>query len=326
MRFSRSPILASESPTCRDLARRLLFFRAMAIRTIVVGTDLGESGQRAVQLAAPTALATRATLWLVHANESGLDHAWSELPIGARSAAHALRERFKGRFENSLSALETERLSCEEAGLTCHTACEEGQPWETILRTAVSVNADLIVVGDPAGAVGLPERILGTTAERVVRQAPCSVLVACGRLRKDYAGARIAVGVDFSVHGIEAVRWARDVAKSIDGEVVMLHVIPHPILENVIPREWRSVLDGLASAARARLEQLVVTEGLDPSTTIQVLDGPIGKKLCNAAADHGADLLFVGSRGQGRLRGMMLGSTPQYCLRYSPVPVLAVRP
>lgn len=298
----------------------------MAIRTIVVGTDLGESGQRALKLAVPTALATEATLWLVHANEIGLDHAWPDLPLGARSAAHALRERFKGRFENCMQMLEDERRRCEEAGVNCHTSCEEGRPWETILRTAVSVNADLIAVGDPAGAVGLPERLLGTTAERVVRQAPCSVVVACGRIKASYEGARIAVGVDFSAHGVEAVRWARDVARSVRGTVVLLHVVPHPIMESVLPREWPSVLEGLASAARSRLEQLIVSEGLDPDTTLQVLDGPIGKKLCNAAADHQADLLFVGSRGQGRLRGMMLGSTPQYCLRYSPVPVLAVRP
>ncbi len=297
-----------------------------AIKTIVVGTDLGESGRRALQLAVPTALATEATLWLVHANEIGLDHAWPDLPFGARSAAHALRERFKGRFENCMQMLEDERRRCEKAGVACHTSCEEGQPWETILRTAVAVNADLIAVGDPAGAVGLPERLLGTTAERVVRQAPCSVVVACGRVQKSYQGARIAVGVDFSVHGIEAVRWARDVATAVEGEVVLLHVVPHPIMESVLPREWPSVLEGLASAARSRLEQLIVSEGLHPDTKVQVLDGSIGKKLCNATADHQADLLFVGSRGQGRLRGMMLGSTPQYCLRYSPVPVLAVRP
>ena len=279
----------------------------MAIKTIVVGTDLGESGRRALNLAVPTALATGATLWLVHANEIGLDHAWPDLPLGARSAAHALRERFRGRFENCMEMLEDERRRCEEAGVGCHTSCEDA-------------------VGDPAGAVGLPERLLGTTAERVVRQAPCSVVVACGRIKDSYEGARIAVGVDFSAHGVEAVRWARDVAKSVHGTVVLLHVVPHPIMESVLPREWSSVLEGLASAARSRLEQLIVSEGLDPDTTLQVLDGPIGKKLCNAAADHQADLLFVGSRGQGRLRGMMLGSTPQYCLRYSPVPVLAIRP
>jgi len=298
----------------------------MAIKTIVVGTDLGESGHRAMQLAIPTAQATRATLWLVHVSEVGLEHAWRDLPIGARSAAQALRERLKGRFENSLHELESERTRCEELGVSCQTSCEEGQPWEIILRTAVSVNADLIVVGDPVGAIGLPERLLGSTAERVVRQAPCSVLVSCGRLHEDYGGARIAVGVDFSAHGLEAVRWARDVANSIDGEVALLHVVPHPITESVMPTEWPSVLEGLASTARSRLEQLIVSEGLNPSTTVHVMDGPIGKMLCNVTADIHAVVLIVGCRGQGRLRGMMLGSASQYCLRYSPVPVLAVRP
>jgi nucleotide-binding universal stress UspA family protein len=298
----------------------------MAIKTIVVGTDLGESGHRAMQLAVQTARATNATLWLVHASEVGWEAGWRELPLGARSAAHALRQRLKARFESSLKELEKERQECQALGLSCQTSCEEGQPWETILRTAVSVNADLIAVGDPAGAIGVPERLLGTTAERVVRQAPCSVLVSCGRLRDEYQEARIAVGVDFSAHGIEAVRWARDVASAIDGQVVLLHVVPHPITESVLPTEWPTVLDGLASAARSRLEQLIVSEGLKPETLIRVLDGPVGKMLCNETADIGADLLFVGCRGQGRLRGMMLGSDSQYCLRYSPVPVLAVRP
>ena len=298
----------------------------MAIKTIVVGTDLGESGHRAMQLAIPTAKATGATLWLVHASEVGLEHAWRDLPIGARTAAQALRERLKGRFENSLQELESERKRCQELGLSCQTSCEEGQPWETILRTAASVNADLIAVGDPVGAIGLPERLLGSTAERVVRQAPCSVLVSCGRLRNDYAGARIAVANDFSAHGLEAVRWARDVASAIDGQVALLHVVPHPLTERVMPSEWPSVLRGLASTARSRLDQLIVSEGLKPNTTVHVLDGPIGKTLCNATADINADLLFMGCRGQGRLRGMMLGSASQYCLRYSPVPVLAVRP
>ena len=298
----------------------------MTIKTIVVGTELGESGHRALQLAIPTAQATGATVWLVHASEVGLEHAWRDLPLGSRSAAQALRQRLKGRFENSLQELEAERKRCEELGVVCQTSCEEGHPWETILRTAVSVNADLIAVGDPVGATGLPERLLGSTSERVVRQAHCSVLVACGKLRQDYAGARIAVGTDFSAHGIEAVRWARDVANAIDGEVALLHVVPHPITESVLPTEWPSVLDGLASTARSRLDQMIVSEGLKPNTTVRVLDGPIGKMLCNAAADINADLVFVGCRGQGRLRGMMLGSSSQYCLRYSPVPVVAVRP
>jgi nucleotide-binding universal stress UspA family protein len=152
------------------------------------------------------------------------------------------------------------------------------------------------------------------------------VLVVCGRVRQDYEGARIAVGVDFSENGLEAVRWARDVARVTHGQITLIHVIPHPRLPDMVRQEWTGLLEGVSTAARARMERLIAVEGLPPDTKMEVLDGPVGKGLCDAAADMAADLLFVGTRGQDRLRGMLLGSTSQYCLRYSPVPVLTARP
>lgn len=224
-----------------------------------------------------------------------------------------------------MQSLQSQRQECEDAGVDSEIRCEEGKAWETILQAAVSTDADLIIVGDPARAGGLPQRLLGSTAEKVVRHAPCSVLVACGRVRPDYDGARVAVGVDFSPSGVEAVRWARDVAKATGGEIRLIHVIPHPRLTGAMREEWTAVLEGMSTAARSRLERLVSIEGLPADTQIEVLDGEIGKRLCDATAEMEADLLFVGTRGQDRLRTMMLGSTSQYCLRYSPVPVLTVR-
>jgi nucleotide-binding universal stress UspA family protein len=267
----------------------------MAIRTIVVGTNLAESGERALLLARLTAQSTGATLWLVHAIE-GESLSDAQPPPNCRGP------------------LERQRKACEAEGLRVQTSCETGTPWEVILRTAVAVHADLIAVGEPATGVGLPERSLGSTAERVVNQAPCSVIVSCGRLRDDYARACIAVGIDFSPHSIEAARWARDVAAAIGGDVALVHISPPP------------AIGSLDTGARPRLEQLVVSEGLRPNTKIRVLEGPIGSTLCGAVEELEADLLFVGSRGQGRVRGTSLGSTSQHCLCRSPVPVLAVRP
>lgn len=258
----------------------------MAIRTVVVGVDLGESGARALRLARDTAHATKATLWLVHAAGE------SEVP----------------------PALEQERLACEAAGLSAQTSCERGEAWETILRTAVAVRADLIAVGDSKKSAALSERRLGSTAERVLQDAPCSVLVSCGRLREDYRGARILVGIDFSAHSIEAARWARDVARAIDGQIVLVHVDPEETAAN------------LRSGIVSRLEQLVLTEGLPSATEVHALHGPVGSTLCQCGERVGADLLFVGCRGLERLRGTPLGSVSRYCLRTAQVPVLAVRP
>lgn len=51
----------------------------------------------------------------------------------------------------------------------------EGTPWRTICDEAAESSADLIVIG--SHGYGGIDRVLGTTAGRVVNHAPCSVLV-----------------------------------------------------------------------------------------------------------------------------------------------------
>jgi universal stress protein F len=51
-----------------------------------------------------------------------------------------------------------------------------GSPWQAICETARSLRADLVIIGSH-GYAGV-DRVLGTTAAKVVDRAPCSVLVA----------------------------------------------------------------------------------------------------------------------------------------------------
>jgi len=55
------------------------------------------------------------------------------------------------------------------------TAVVTGVPYEEITRTAQEQSASLIVIGTH-GRSGLDHLIFGSTAERVVRSAPCPVL------------------------------------------------------------------------------------------------------------------------------------------------------
>jgi nucleotide-binding universal stress UspA family protein len=52
-----------------------------------------------------------------------------------------------------------------------------GVPFHEILETAKSQNVDLIVMGTH-GRTGLEHIFLGSVAEKVVRLAPCPVLIA----------------------------------------------------------------------------------------------------------------------------------------------------
>jgi nucleotide-binding universal stress UspA family protein len=55
----------------------------------------------------------------------------------------------------------------------CHVVI--GAPWEAICRTASTLKADLVVVG--SHGYGGVDRLVGTTAAKVVNHSPCSVLV-----------------------------------------------------------------------------------------------------------------------------------------------------
>jgi nucleotide-binding universal stress UspA family protein len=67
---------------------------------------------------------------------------------------------------------------CEEtvpAEVRGGTLVVVGSPWQSICDTARSLRADLVVIGSH-GYSGI-DRLLGTTAAKVVNHAPCSALV-----------------------------------------------------------------------------------------------------------------------------------------------------
>lgn len=61
-------------------------------------------------------------------------------------------------------------------GLNGQTLVDEGIPAVSIVAAARRLNARLLVIGTE-GRTGLRRMLLGSTAEQILRDAPCSVLV-----------------------------------------------------------------------------------------------------------------------------------------------------
>jgi nucleotide-binding universal stress UspA family protein len=80
-----------------------------------------------------------------------------------------------------------EKLARERipAAVRCETLVISGDPAERVLETARGLNADLIVMGTH-GRKGLGHLVLGSVAERVVRESPIPVLTthSPARVRK----------------------------------------------------------------------------------------------------------------------------------------------
>lgn len=78
-------------------------------------------------------------------------------------------------FERIDTVLGEWRSEAEGRGVTADMVSVQGSPWTEIVERAKTGDYHMIVVGSH-GHTGLRHMLLGSTAERVVRHAPCPVL------------------------------------------------------------------------------------------------------------------------------------------------------
>ena len=136
--------------------------------------------------------------------------------------------------------------------------------------------------------------------------------------------SRIVVGVDGSPASLAAARWAADQAVRTHASLDLVAVWEWTTGYgwSVVPPEWDPPGD-----SRRQLEHLAATLATthpDVAFTTTVVEGSAGPVLVAAALD--ADLLVVGSRGRGPLRGAVLGSVSLHCVTHAPCPVTVVPP
>jgi nucleotide-binding universal stress UspA family protein len=204
----------------------------------------------------------------------------------------------------------------------------------TILDHALHQSMSLIVMGTQGW--GLEKRAdsagdaIGSTAEKVVRLAPCSVLtVRPGVRRCPSALSRILVPVDFSPHSRLALSVARELARVSGAVLTVLHVI-EPVVRPVFYGRGRVglELDGARLEARAReeVDRLISRIGrTHVSTRALVRRGRPDSEIVSMALEEDSQLIVQGSRGLSGLNYLLLGSVAERVVRSSPCPVLTVK-
>ena len=100
----------------------------------------------------------------------------SERNLGA-FASEENKAKLEFRREQALHHLEAVCEKFQAAGAPCTPNVRIGIPHDEILNEAAVIAPDLIVVGSTA-TTAFSRFLLGSTAERVVRHATCSVFVA----------------------------------------------------------------------------------------------------------------------------------------------------
>ena len=100
----------------------------------------------------------------------------SELNPAVFASLEEIQARLDAYQKRAYQRLESLGQAFRDAGIACTTSVRIGIPFEEILKEAEVLRPDLIVVGAKAAPI-LGRFLLGGTAERVTRHAPCPVLV-----------------------------------------------------------------------------------------------------------------------------------------------------
>ena len=138
----------------------------MRYETIVIATDFSEASLPAVKTGFKLAQDSEAEVYLLHVFNPpvGMD------PMGTVAPSlDNLEEAAKSQLEGLVPEDTPE-------GVTVFPLVLRGMPTKTIAELAREKDADLIIVGTH-GRTGLGRLFMGSTAEALLREAPCHVMV-----------------------------------------------------------------------------------------------------------------------------------------------------
>jgi nucleotide-binding universal stress UspA family protein len=144
----------------------------MTVQHILVPTDFSAYADCALEYAITLASTLHARVTLLHV--------LSTVYWGTGDVPWALPATFLEELEAATQqSLEPLLQRVRAAGLEGKALVAYGSPFAGIIAMAQDHNVDLIVMGSH-GRTGLQHMLLGSVAERVVRLAPCPVLVTRG--------------------------------------------------------------------------------------------------------------------------------------------------
>ena len=136
------------------------------LKNILVPIDFSVTSQKALQYAVPFAKQFDAKITLLHV---------VDLPMYPQEFGYLLMDESAAMdgTRKSLAGLASRLIAPE---LLAQTIVRSGLAWDTVVAVARETQTDLIIT-TTHGYTGIKHVLMGSTAERIVRHAPCPVLV-----------------------------------------------------------------------------------------------------------------------------------------------------
>lgn len=294
--------------------------------SVLCGIDFSDNSRKALSRAVRLAHASEGPLVLVHSVAHADEEAiWRyfvktpwEVPERTRRAATA---RLKAFFQENVATDQ------RPAQVQFHVALRN--PSEGILDAEANSDTpfDWIVLG-ATGSGHVANILLGSTAEKVVRQASAPVLVVPPDAPEVPAWTSILAPVDYNApDSDEALREAIALARDFNAHLHVLHAFSLPTqgLGLLDQQATPETLDALEQQRwhelRAYLDEFDF-EGIEHSEYLR-LGSPFSAISRLLEDVEGIDLICIGTRGHHGLKRMIMGSVTAKVLRTMPTEVIA---
>jgi len=139
---------------------------------------------------------------------------------------------------------------------------------------------------------------------------------------------RILVPTDFSEPADAALDYAVDLSKTFGAQISLVHVFDEITgatlsFDQYMPLSAET-RDEILKAVRGRLAERVERSGR-PDVTTDILVGATARAIVDAARNHHADLIVMGTHGRLGIAHLLLGSVAERVVRTAECPVLTVR-
>jgi len=290
---------------------------------ILLATDGSEASRTADWLLARLPFPEPVELEIAHVTVvPSLAHLRHEFP----ASVNEMLEDYHARTE-SLLADEAMRFSGINGSIRTHS--RSGHPASEIVDLADELGSDLIVIG----ARGLsPTRrlLLGSVSQKVVRHAPCSVLVTrpSDQLLAGDRSLQIVCCLDGSpssrqsAEELSRFHWGPHVEITLLSIVTTLKEYGETIYERtrMLRDEQKRLSEEAHTWATSLMTPHTPTVHSEIREAVHVVD-----EIIDVLQQRQADLVVLGHRGMNRLERFLLGSTSEAVLRHAPCSVWIVR-
>ncbi|MGE5680431.1 MAG: universal stress protein [Bacillota bacterium] len=139
------------------------------IKKILVPVDFSDYSKNALRYAFNIAKDFSSKLYVIYVVEPVIYPA--DFSMG-QFALPSLDSEISIKAAEELENLVRSEIGCD---IHCQTIIRVGKPFVEINETALEIDADLIIIASH-GHTGVEHILFGSTAEKVVRKAPCPVL------------------------------------------------------------------------------------------------------------------------------------------------------